>query len=103
MAVINTSKRDKIVIQYLKKQIKRLNYNDQSLISEYMNTESFKDETSFIEVVKIIGIMEVSENAEEFERLYSKRKKLKTKNEDISEFDKVLKGILNVSNKKEEK
>lgn len=125
---MNNIKRNKKIIQYLKKELNRIGYtqNLEQLYEEYivpaLNTvdtnfylNSFSEEEPpqeildndqiLIETLKIIGIMEVSEDEKDFKENIDKKQKIRNKNskQKITDFDKVLKGIMQVPKPKEDK
>jgi hypothetical protein len=110
----NTIKRNKKILEYLTIQLGRLDITVIDFIDTYVvvNVSSsdllqikdniypvtpdlFNNDNILIEILKIIGVMEVSENKKEFENLIKKRKKKK----ELTDFDKILKGIMSVPNK----
>lgn len=67
------------------------------------NLDALEVEAVLYQAIKILAIMEVSDNKEEFEKLMAKKKKKPITKEEITDFDKILKGLLNVPPPKKDK
>jgi len=113
-------KRNKKVLEYLDKQIKRLHWDISvarvfnEFIFEHLSVADSKElfdkieleitnelldnDALFIETVKFIGLLEVCVNEDELLMLIKRRKEIKYGNE-LTDFDKILKAIMTVPNK----
>lgn len=118
-------KRNKKVLEYLDKQIKRLRWDISIAVvfNEYIfeglsvtdskelfqkidaieleiTHELLDNDALFIEAVKFIGLLEVCINVDEVEILFKRRKAIKY-GDDLTDFDKILKAIMTVPNIKD--
>lgn len=116
---MNTIKRNKKVFEYIISNLNRLDsaITIQEFFQEFIlenldvkntllvaNVENIEpsildDDNILFETLKTIGIMEVSNSIKELQKLNEKKKKLKSKSNKLTDFDKILKGIMRVPNK----
>ena len=123
---MHTIKRNRKVLDYLDKQIKRLRWDISltKVFNEYIfeglsivdSKELFEkiddieleitndlldNDALFIETVKFIGLMEVCVNEDELLMLIKRRKEIKY-GSDLTDFDKIIKAIMTVPNKEKD-
>ena len=118
---MNTIKRNRKVFEYFKEHVRRLNWNMDitdmfsqfifsnlsvtdskevlSLVGDGINSTVLDNDALFIEVVKLIGVMEVSATENELRLLLERRSEIKY-GEYLTDFDKILKAIMAVPNTK---
>eukprot|EP01012_Entosiphon_sulcatum_P060610 TRINITY_DN85657_c0_g1_i1.p2 TRINITY_DN85657_c0_g1~~TRINITY_DN85657_c0_g1_i1.p2 ORF type:complete len:123 (-),score=23.30 TRINITY_DN85657_c0_g1_i1:565-933(-) len=115
-------RRNKKAFDYLNQQLKRLNWNipidivfenyifenlsviDSKEVVNYtqrpINDDILNIEAVYNETIKFIGLVEVATNSDELKALVARKKEIKYGKE-LTDFDKVLKAILTVPNKKD--
>lgn len=115
-------RRNKRVFEYLNQQLRRLQWNvpvtiifrefifENLSVSESKETLNYSSgpvqenildvEAVLIETLKFIGLLEVSTNEHELRSLVERKKEIKYGRE-LTDFDKILKAIMTVPNKKE--
>lgn len=116
---MNTIKRNKKIFEYIIVNLNRLDntitINDffKSFVIENLDVKNtllvasveniepsiLDDDNILFETLKAIGIMEVSNTIKELQKLNEKKKKLKSKSNKLTDFDKILKGIMRIPNK----
>jgi hypothetical protein len=114
---MNTVKRNKKILDYLKSQVKRLKIDvpvkdiieqyivpeievkaalSLSNLEEPINPDILNNDAVLIETLKLIGLMETAEDKKELDKLNDKRKKIKDNKKELTDFDKILTGIMQV-------
>lgn len=115
-------RRNKRVFEYLNQQLRRLQWNvpvtiifrefifENLSVSESKETLNYSGgpieenildiEAVLIETLKFIGLLEVATNEHELRSLVERKKEIKYGGE-LTDFDKILKAIMTVPNKKE--
>lgn len=112
---MNNVKRNKKILEYLNKQLKRLKMDTNVLafyeayivpnvpatevINFTIDHNLLDTDGLLIETLKTIGIMEISKDEKDFQKNIEKRDKIKGKKQELTDFDKILKGIMKVPNK----
>lgn len=71
--------------------------------TEGVPADVLNNDTALIETLKLIGLMEASKDEKELQKLLEKKKKNKGSKKELTDFDKILKGILSVPKPKEDK
>ena len=113
-------KRNKKIFDYLVQQVKRLNWNMDitdifsqfifsnlsvtdskevlNLVGDGINSTVLDNDALFVEIVKMIGLMEVCATEDELRLLLKRRNEIKY-GSDLTDFDKIIKAIMTVPNK----
>ncbi len=119
-------KRNKAIAKYLQQQLQRLGCDSSLLLFfetyvapalstqdsieimpklvEDIKEDIFNNDAVLIETLKLIGIMEAAKDKKEFEALQNKRtQNTKSEKRELTDFDKILKAMMKVPNKRDEK